>query len=103
MQSHAVLQNASKTPGNLLLSKLTPQIHEIVQRNLPSIEQLFDHRVHLGHKSGVRHADARQFLFGTRPMDMHRDLGRNWDILDLNQTRLLMSDALLFVAHVVAK
>jgi len=60
-------------------------------RNLTSVEELFDAGVHLGHKQGLRHDHMRPFIFGSR-------LGV--DIIDLEQTRLLLGDALNFVAHI---
>jgi len=60
-------------------------------RNLASIEDLFDAGVHMGHKQGLRHDHMRPFIFGSR-------LGT--DIIDLEQTVLLLGDALNFVAHV---
>ena len=78
-------------------------IPKIVEKNLPSIRKMFDNKVHLGHKSSLRHLDATQMLFGTRPNDSHRDLGRNLDVIDLNQTRLLLNDSLHFIAHLVMR
>jgi len=60
-------------------------------RNLVTVEDLFNSRVHLGHKVGVRNPHMLPFLFGTR-------LGV--DIIDLEQSVLLLSDALNFLAHI---
>jgi len=60
-------------------------------RNLVTLEDLFHSRVHLGHKMNVRDPHMLQFLFGTR-------LGV--DIIDLEQTLLLLGDALNFLAHI---
>lgn len=60
-------------------------------RDLVSVEDLFDARVHLGHKVGVRSPYMAPFVFGTR-------LGI--DVIDLTQTVQLLGDALNFVAHV---
>ena len=54
-----------------------------------TLQQLFDARVHLGHKSIVRDVHMRPFLFGCR-------LGS--DIIDLEKTSELLSDALNFTA-----
>ena len=60
-------------------------------RNLATVQDLFNCRVHLGHKVGVRDPYMLPFLFGTR-------LGV--DIIDLEQTYLFLSDALNFLAHI---
>ena len=44
-------------------------IDEIVTKNLPTIEKMFNARVHFGHRSGLRHCEAREFLFGVRPLE----------------------------------
>jgi len=60
-------------------------------RNLTNVEELFDAGVHLGHKQGLRHDHMRPFILGSR-------LGV--DIIDLEQTMLLLGDALNFMAHI---
>ena len=60
-------------------------------RNLVSVDDLMQARVHLGHKFGVRNSHMSPFIFGSR-------LGV--DIIDLDQTVTLLGDALNFVAHV---
>jgi len=60
-------------------------------RNLVTVKDLFDSRVHLGHKVGVRDPYMLPFLFGTR-------LGI--DVIDLEQSALLLGDALNFLAHI---
>lgn len=60
-------------------------------RDLVTVEDLFRARVHLGHKIGVRNPHMLPFIFGNR-------LGV--DIIDLEQTKPLLGDALNFAAHV---
>lgn len=60
-------------------------------RNLVTVEDLFNSRVHLGHKVGVRDPHMVPYLFGTR-------LGI--DIIDLEQSAPLFGDALNFLAHI---
>ncbi|MEN2496237.1 MAG: 28S ribosomal protein S2, mitochondrial [Marteilia pararefringens] len=111
-----VLSSSSSSSSGSTLRAMKPQqvariaasnhiglVRSIVQRNLPSIGQLFLHKVHLGHKSALRHVDSAQFLFGTRPNDSHADLGRNLDIIDLKQTRLLLENSLLFLTDLVLR
>lgn len=56
-----------------------------------SMKDLFDARIHLGHKKGCRHALMEPYLFGCR-LDM--------DIIDLEQTVDHLQRALNFTAHV---
>ncbi|KAK6481041.1 28S ribosomal protein S2 [Huso huso] len=56
-----------------------------------SLKDLFDARVHLGHKIGCRHRLMEQYLFGCR---------LEQDILDLDQTMEHLQQALNFTAHV---
>nr|CAG4635654.1 EOG090X0B5N [Artemia franciscana] len=60
-------------------------------RKLVKIEELFNARVHLGHKEGTLNPKMVPFTYGTR-------LGHL--IIDLNQTAELLSDALNFMAHI---
>ena len=60
-------------------------------RDLLTVRQLFDARCHYGHKTGSQNIYMRPHIFGNR-------LGI--DLLDLDQTHLLLGDALNFVAHV---
>jgi len=60
-------------------------------RKLVTVQSLFNSRVHLGHKVGVRNPYMLPFLFGTR-------IGV--DIIDLEQTAVLFGDALNFLAHI---
>ncbi|XP_008300205.1 small ribosomal subunit protein uS2m [Stegastes partitus] len=56
-----------------------------------SLNDLFDARVHLGHKKGCRHRLMEPYLYGCR-------LGH--DIIDLDQTVEHLQQALNFTAHV---
>ena len=56
-----------------------------------TVRELFESRVHLGHKDGVRNPYMQPYIFGNR-------LGI--DIIDLEQTKPLMQDALNFMAHI---
>ncbi|KAM9841745.1 small ribosomal subunit protein uS2m [Aulostomus maculatus] len=56
-----------------------------------TLKQLFDARVHLGHKAGCRHRLMAPYLYGCR-------LGH--DIIDLDQTMELLQQALNFTAHI---
>lgn len=56
-----------------------------------SLKDLFDARVHLGHKKGCRHRLMEPYLYGCR-LDQ--------DIIDLDQTMEHLQQALNFTAHV---
>ncbi|GAA6219281.1 28S ribosomal protein S2, mitochondrial [Lates japonicus] len=56
-----------------------------------SLKNLFDARVHLGHKKGCRHRLMEPYLYGCR-LDQ--------DIIDLDQTVEHLQQALNFTAHV---
>ncbi|XP_034457904.1 28S ribosomal protein S2, mitochondrial [Hippoglossus hippoglossus] len=56
-----------------------------------SVKDLFDARVHLGHKQGCRHRLMEPYLYGCR-LDQ--------DIIDLDQTVEHLQQALNFTAHV---
>ncbi|XP_054853713.1 28S ribosomal protein S2, mitochondrial [Eublepharis macularius] len=60
-------------------------------RELFSLRDLLDARVHLGHKKGSRHRFMEPYIFGCR-LDQ--------DIIDLDQTTELLQAALNFTAHV---
>ncbi|XP_044309132.1 28S ribosomal protein S2, mitochondrial isoform X3 [Varanus komodoensis] len=60
-------------------------------RELFSLRDLFDARVHLGHKKGCRHRFMEPYIFGCR-LDQ--------DIIDLNQTVTHLQAALNFIAHI---
>ncbi|KAK8375982.1 hypothetical protein O3P69_008601 [Scylla paramamosain] len=56
-----------------------------------TVEDLFNARVHLGHTEGSLDEHMSQFVFGSR-------LGHL--IIDLDQTAVLLRDALNFIAHI---
>ncbi|MBN3299844.1 RT02 protein, partial [Amia calva] len=56
-----------------------------------SLKDLFDARVHLGHKRGCRHRLMEPYIFGCR---------LEQDIIDLDQTVQHLQQALNFTAHV---
>ncbi|XP_078046447.1 mitochondrial ribosomal protein S2 isoform X2 [Augochlora pura] len=62
--------------------------------NLFTVENLFNARVHYGHKVGSLNDHMRPFIFGSR-------LGHL--IIDLNQTTELLQQALNFAAHIAFK
>lgn len=59
-----------------------------------TVEDLFNARVHLGHTEGTLDDRMRQFVFGSR-------LGHL--IIDLDQTAVLLRDALNFTAHIALR
>jgi small subunit ribosomal protein S2 len=56
-----------------------------------TVKDLFDARVHMGHKASALDSRMGQFMFGTR-------FGTS--IIDLDQTTLLLRQALNFTAHI---
>nr|ALS04155.1 mitochondrial 28S ribosomal protein S2 [Acartia pacifica] len=60
--------------------------------NLFTVKDLFDARVHLGHKDTAMDPRMKQFIFGNR-------FGQS--IIDLDQTTLHLRQALNFLAHIV--
>lgn len=60
-------------------------------RNLVKVEDLFNARVHFGHKEGTLDERMKPFIFGTR-------LGHT--IFDLDKTAELLKSALNFTAHI---
>lgn len=58
--------------------------------DLVTMKDLFEARVHFGHKEDTMHNNMRQYIFGSR-------LGHL--IIDLEQTAPLLRDALNFAAH----
>ncbi|XP_053551946.1 28S ribosomal protein S2, mitochondrial [Bombina bombina] len=60
-------------------------------KELISVKELFDARVHLGHKKGCRHRLMEQYLFGCR---------LEQDVVDLEQTLEHLQLALNVTAHV---
>ncbi|CAL1540397.1 unnamed protein product [Lymnaea stagnalis] len=61
-------------------------------KNLVTLQDLFQARVHLGHNVGLRHESMSPYIYGTR---------QGVDIIDLEQTLPLLHDALNFCAHIV--
>lgn len=62
--------------------------------NLFTVSDLFNARVHLGHKIGTLHPAMVPYLLGSR-------LGHC--IIDLDQTKQLLFDALNFTAHIASR
>jgi small subunit ribosomal protein S2 len=58
------------------------------------MKEMFDARVHLGHKEGTLNPHMRQYVLGSRLKSL---------IIDLDQTTRLLGDALNFTAHVAAR
>lgn len=73
------MKNALKHPDYFKVSELF------------TVEDLFNARVHLGHTEGSLDQRMSQFVFGSR-------LGHL--IIDLDQTAVLLQDALNFIAHI---
>ncbi|XP_005106081.3 28S ribosomal protein S2, mitochondrial [Aplysia californica] len=61
-------------------------------KNLVTVRDLFEARVHLGHNSGLRHESMSPYIFGER---------QGTDIIDLEQTLPLLQHALDVCAHIV--
>jgi len=59
-----------------------------------SVKHLFDNRMHLGHVASSLTQEMAPFVYGTR---------MNMCIIDLDQTALLLRQALNFIAHVAYK
>ena len=59
--------------------------------NLFSVKDLFEARVHFGHKIGSMNSNMRPFFFGSRFDQI---------IFDLDKTAFLLRQALNFVAHI---
>ncbi|CAH8648367.1 unnamed protein product [Schistosoma curassoni] len=60
-------------------------------KNLVNLTDLFQARVHLGHRSALRNEYMKPYIYGCR---------QGVDIIDLQQTCSLMFDALNFAAHI---
>ena len=63
-------------------------------RSCFTLKELFDARVHLGHKEGTMNPHMRRYVLGSRLKSL---------IIDLDQTKELLGDALNFTAHVAAR
>nr|XP_060613462.1 small ribosomal subunit protein uS2m [Anolis sagrei ordinatus] len=85
---------AQKVPPNdmseMLLTEPLKHPDYFNVQELFSLKDLFDARVHLGHKKGCRHRFMVPYIFGCR-LDQ--------DIIDLDQTVAHLQAALNFVAH----
>merc|ERR1711860_73702 len=75
------------------VTEINPLEHEdfFGVKNLFNLRDLYNARVHWGHKEGLRNEHMKPYLFGTR-------LGV--DIIDLEQTVPLLQDALSIAAHI---
>jgi len=82
-------QEPKQDPQDLLTN---PDLFNV--SSLVSLNDLFQARVHMGHKVGGRHPDMEPYIFGTR-------LGS--DVFDLDLTLKLLHDALNFTAHVALR
>ncbi|KAG8447530.1 hypothetical protein GDO86_014869 [Hymenochirus boettgeri] len=60
-------------------------------KELFSLKELFEARVHMGHKKGCRHRLMEPYIFGSR---------LEQDIIDLDQSQSHLQQALNFTAHV---
>lgn len=68
------------------------QHHDFFEvRNIFTVKDLFDARVHFGHTMGTLNEHMKQFVLGSRLETL---------IIDLDQTAELLSDALNFTAHI---
>uniref|UniRef100_A0A665W018 Small ribosomal subunit protein uS2m n=2 Tax=Echeneis naucrates TaxID=173247 RepID=A0A665W018_ECHNA len=82
-------QTADVTDKVMTLPLEKPDFFRVSE--LFSLKDLFDARVHLGHKKGCRHRLMEPYLYGCR-LDQ--------DIIDLDQTVEHLQQALNFTAHV---
>ncbi|XP_022085277.1 28S ribosomal protein S2, mitochondrial-like [Acanthaster planci] len=60
-------------------------------KELVKLQELFDARVHLGHKDGLINPHMKKYIYGIR---------QNQCIIDLDQTVVLLKEALNFTAHI---
>lgn len=63
-------------------------------RNCFTLKEMFDARVHLGHKEGSLHPRMKPYVLGSRLKSL---------IIDLDQTTRLLGDALNFTAHIASR
>ena len=96
-----VHQNAKKESNEDPLDPSIPIIDEKLShpdlfdlRNCFTVREMFDARIHLGHKEGTLNDLMKPLIVGSR-------LGSC--IIDLEQTRQLLGDALNFTAHVASR
>ncbi|XP_061460495.1 small ribosomal subunit protein uS2m [Rhineura floridana] len=84
-------QQAPDANDEMLLSEPLRHADFFNLQELFSLRDLFEARVHLGHKKGCRHRFMEPYIFGCR-LDQ--------DIIDLNQTMTHLQLALNFTAHI---
>ncbi|XP_066501469.1 28S ribosomal protein S2, mitochondrial [Hoplias malabaricus] len=87
----ATLQSEDAAANEKILNLPLTQPDYFRLSELYTIKDLFEARVHLGHKKGCRHRLMEPYLFGCR-LDV--------DIIDLEQTADHLQRALNFAAHV---
>lgn len=63
-------------------------------RNCFTLKEMFDARVHLGHKEGTLNPLMKPYVLGSRLKHL---------IIDLDQTTRLLGDALNFTAHIASR
>lgn len=88
------MQTAVASTGDAV--KASP-LHEhdfFAVRNCFTMKEMFDARVHLGHKEGTLNPRMKPYLLGSRLKSL---------IIDLEQTRELLGDALNFTAHIASR
>ncbi|KAJ8404463.1 hypothetical protein AAFF_G00337300 [Aldrovandia affinis] len=85
------VQNNSPAENDKILNKPLKHPDFFRLSELFSVKDLFEARVHLGHKKGSRHRLMEPYLFGCR---------LEQDIIDLDQTVEHLQQALNFTAHV---
>ncbi|KAG9354260.1 hypothetical protein JZ751_012384 [Albula glossodonta] len=85
------VENDSTALGNKILTQPLNHPDYFRLSELFSLKDLFEARVHLGHKRGCRHRLMEPYLFGCR---------LEQDIIDLDQTVEHLQQALNFTAHV---
>lgn len=74
-----------------LYQKMLEQEDAFGVHKLVDIQELFDHRCHLGHKTGSLNEYMKPYMFGHR---------QDITIFDLNQTAEHLKKALNFTAHI---
>ncbi|XP_063000565.1 small ribosomal subunit protein uS2m [Elgaria multicarinata webbii] len=84
-------QEVSDGTNERLLGEPLKHVDFFNVQELFSLRDLFDARVHLGHRKGCRHRFMEPYIFGCR-LDQ--------DIIDLQQTMLHLQAALNFAAHI---
>ncbi|XP_053138036.1 28S ribosomal protein S2, mitochondrial [Hemicordylus capensis] len=84
-------EESPKDLNDLLLTEPLKHADYFNVKELFSLRDLFDARVHLGHKKGSRHKFMEPYIFGCR-LDQ--------DIIDLEQSMTHLQLALNFTAHI---